>query len=225
MSITCLPDDVLDAALKSAAETFIQCLQAMPELQGAKVAIVGGMAVRHHLKGCRRTFDVDVLLFRPDRPIDYQLVRKELVSRFSGLFKERAEPLFFKYKPTDELKNKREAKCSYLVQVDIIPAYLPPYLPAQAVALEDVDISHLPFVDPLDLLAYKVHCSSMRYCLRKQKPDAEEVVKLWQECYGQEYVPLSEGQRDAIASGVDLMAEYSKQCCWRKWRLRQWVNL
>jgi hypothetical protein len=75
-------------------------------------------------KACIPVQDVDVLLFRPDRPIDYQLVRKELVSRFSGLFKERAEPLFFKYKPTDELKNKQKAKCSYLVQVDIIPEYL-----------------------------------------------------------------------------------------------------
>ncbi|PKX90197.1 uncharacterized protein P174DRAFT_463655 [Aspergillus novofumigatus IBT 16806] len=161
--------------------------------------------------------DVDVLLFRPDRPINYQLMRKELVSRFSGLFKERAEPMFFKYKHTDELKNRHKAKCSYLVQVDIIPGYL-------AMALEDVGPDHLPFVDPLDLLAYKVHYSSMRSCLDKRKQDAEDAVRLWQAYYGEEYVPLSEGQRLAIASGVDLMAEYSKWCSWRKWRLRQWVN-
>jgi hypothetical protein len=55
MNSTCLPDDILDAALESAAETLIQCLQTMPELQGAKVAIVGGMAVRHHLKNHRPT--------------------------------------------------------------------------------------------------------------------------------------------------------------------------
>ncbi|EAW19977.1 uncharacterized protein NFIA_095970 [Aspergillus fischeri NRRL 181] len=168
--------------------------------------------------------DVDVLLFRPDRPIDYQLMRKELVSRFSGLFKERTEPLFFKYKRTDELKNRRKAKHSHVVQVDIIPDYLPPYLPAQAMALEEVDRGHLPFVHPLDLLAYKVHCSSMRSRLNKRKQDAEDAVRLWQTYYGEEYAPLSEGQRVAIASGVDLMAEYSWWCRWRKWRLRQWVN-
>lgn len=42
--------------------------------------------------------DVDVLLFRPDYPINYRLIRKQLVSRFSGLFKERAGPLFFQIK-------------------------------------------------------------------------------------------------------------------------------
>ncbi|KAF4162188.1 hypothetical protein CNMCM6936_002428 [Aspergillus lentulus] len=224
MNTSYLPDDILDAALKSAAETLIQCLQTMPELEGAKVAIIGGMAVRHYLTSYRGTFDVDVLLFWPDRPIDYKLMRKELVSRFSGLFKERAEPLLFKYKPMDELKNRRKAKRSYLVQVDIIPDYLPPYLPTQAIALEEVDRGHLPFVNPLDLLAYKVHCSSMRFSLKKQKQDAEDAVRLWQTYYGEEYVPLSEEQRDAIASGVDLMAEYSRRCRLRKWRLRQWVN-
>ncbi|GFF37739.1 hypothetical protein IFM58399_04995 [Aspergillus lentulus] len=168
MNTSYLPDDILDAALKSAAETLIQCLQTMPELEGAKVAIIGGMAVRHYLTSYRGTFDVDVLLFRPDRPIDYKLMRKELVSRFSGLFKERAEPLLFKYKPMDELKNRRKAKRSYLVQVDIIPDYLRPSA----------------FVNPADLLAYKVHCSSMRSSLKKQKQDAEDAVRLWQTYYG-----------------------------------------
>ncbi|GIJ90859.1 hypothetical protein Asppvi_009824 [Aspergillus pseudoviridinutans] len=203
MNITCLPDDLRDAALKTAAETLIQCLQAMPELQGAKVAIVGGMAVQNYLTGYRRTYDVDVLLFRPDRPIDYQLMRKELVSLS---------------------QHKRKPKYSYFVQVDIIPEYLPPYLPAQAMTLEDVDIGHLPFLDPLDLLACKVHCSSMRSSLRKRKQDADDAVKLCETYYGQEYVPPSKEQRDAIASGVDLMAEFSRRSHWRKWRLRQWVK-
>jgi hypothetical protein len=91
-------------------------------------------------------------------------------------------------------------------------------------ALKEVDRGHLPFVDPLDLLAYKVHCSSMRSSLDKRNLDAEDAVGLWRTFYGEEYVPLSEEQRDAIASGVDLMAEYSRSCRLRKWRLRQWVN-
>lgn len=56
MNTSYLPDDILDAALKSAAETLIQCLQTMPELEGAKVAIIGGMAVRHYLTSYRGTF-------------------------------------------------------------------------------------------------------------------------------------------------------------------------
>ncbi|RLL95508.1 hypothetical protein CFD26_103843 [Aspergillus turcosus] len=243
MDVTSLPDDVLDAALTAAAETLIQCLQAMSGLQGAKICIIGGMAVREYMPACRRTFvsaqnpdpawwplmltgacilvqDVDVLLFRPDDPIDNHSIRKKLVSRFPHLFEEGAEFLFFKYEDTDQLN--RTWTC--LVQVDMIPEYLPPYLPAQAMMLEDVDVRHLPFIDPLDLLAYKIHCSSMRFCDKKRRRDAEDAMRLWRTRYGQEYVPLSEGQRDAIASGVDLMEEYSRQCSWRKWRLRQWVN-
>lgn len=54
MSITCLPDDLLDAALQTAAEVLIECLQTITELRRARVAILGGMAVRHHLPDYRR---------------------------------------------------------------------------------------------------------------------------------------------------------------------------
>ncbi|KAH1946955.1 hypothetical protein KXV69_005330 [Aspergillus fumigatus] len=97
----------------------------------------------------------------------------------------------------DERNNGRKAKRSYLVQVDIIPDYLPPYLPAQAMALEDVDRSHLPFVGPLDVLAYKVHCSSMRSSLDKQNQDARDAVTLWQTFYA------AKTRRHRFGSGSD----------------------
>ncbi|KAF7122746.1 hypothetical protein CNMCM5793_000856 [Aspergillus hiratsukae] len=229
MNMTCLPDDVLDAALTAAAETLIECLQAIPDLQGAKVCIIGGMAVRKYMPDYRRTFvsaqkpgpawsplmltgacilvqDVDVLLFRPDRPIDNHLIRKELVSQFSDLFEEGAEPLFFKYDHPDQFKKKSTS----LVQVDIIPEYLPPCLPAQAMTLEDVDKSHLPFVDPLDLLAYKVHCSSMRSCHKKRKQDAEDAMRLWRTRYGQDgiFQALSLEKVEAKAVGKLVREEH-----------------
>jgi hypothetical protein len=61
---------------------------------------------------CILVQDVDVLLFRPDRPIDPQWIRRELVSRFPTFFQESAQPLFFKYTEED------------WIQVDIIPEYL-----------------------------------------------------------------------------------------------------
>lgn len=94
----------------------------------------------------------------------------------------------------------------------------------EVTTLEDVNFKHLPFVEPLDQLAYKAHSSSMHSSLKKQKQDAKDAMSLWQTLYNQEYVPRSDAQRDAIASGMDLMAEYSEHCPWRKWRLRQWVN-
>ncbi|RHZ44422.1 uncharacterized protein CDV56_103499 [Aspergillus thermomutatus] len=206
MSLTHLSDNALNIALRAAARAVIQSLQAMPELQGAKVAIVGGLAVQNYVKIKRRTLDVDVLLFRPDHPIDTQWIRKELVSRFRKSFKACGQPLFFKYKCKGKRKGKRKGtrkgklkakpKCkrTYLVQVDIIPGYLPPYLPGNAMTLEDVNLKHLPFIALLDLLAYKVHSSSMRSCPKKQKQDAKDATRLWKTLYGQRYVPLSDGQ-------------------------------
>ncbi|EAW15536.1 uncharacterized protein NFIA_048730 [Aspergillus fischeri NRRL 181] len=110
-----LSDNVLRAALRAAAMALILSLQAMPELRGVHVAIIGGLAVQHYVGNRRRTSDVDVLLFSPDYSIDTRRIRKELVSRFSHLFMECADPLFFKYRHGDS---------THLVQVDLIPQYL-----------------------------------------------------------------------------------------------------
>ncbi|RHZ43269.1 uncharacterized protein CDV56_100214 [Aspergillus thermomutatus] len=187
MSLTHLSDIALNAALRAAARAVIWSLQAMPELQGAKVAIVGGLAVQNYVRNDRQTLDVDVLLFRPGHPIDTQWIRKELVSRFRKSFKACGKPLFFKYKRKGtrkgKLKAKPKCKRTYLVQVDIIPGYLPPYLPGNAMTLEGVNLKHLPFIAPLDLLAYKVHSSSMRSCPKKQKQDAKDATNLWKTLY------------------------------------------
>ncbi|KAF7122749.1 hypothetical protein CNMCM5793_000859 [Aspergillus hiratsukae] len=173
MNMTRLSEDLLDDALRAAAEALIQSLQAIPKLRKAtRVAIIGGYAVQHYVGTHRRTRDVDVLLFRPDRPIDTEWIRKELVSRFPTFFQESAQPLFFKYTEED------------WIQVDIIPEYLPPYLPAHAMTLDEVDLDHLPFLDPLDLLAYKVHCSSMRSSPDKREKDAMDVMWLWKAIFG-----------------------------------------
>jgi hypothetical protein len=91
--------------------------------------------------------------------------------------------------------------------------------------VDEVDLDHLPFLDPLDLLAYKVHCSSMRPSLDKRRKDAMDTMWLWESIYGLWFVPLSDQQRHAIDSGLELMSEYSKLCRWRKMRMRRWVNM
>lgn len=77
---------------------------------------------------CILVQDVDVLIFRPNKPIDTQWIRKELVSRFPKSFRMCGQPLFFRYKQKDNRKAKRKAKRkgkrTHLVQVDIIPGHL-----------------------------------------------------------------------------------------------------
>ncbi|RHZ54861.1 uncharacterized protein CDV56_107074 [Aspergillus thermomutatus] len=236
MNMTHLSGNDLRVALRAAARALIWSLQAMPELQEARIVIIGGMAVQHHVGAYRKTSvstlknrsqrtltrsfilvqDVDVLLFSHDHPIDTQRIRKELVSGFSYLFMECAQPLFFKY---------RDTHCTHLVQVDLIPQHLPPYLPAHAMALREIDLNYLPFIVPLDLIAYKVHCSSMRPYSRKRKQDARDARMLWGMIYSLKSVPLSQAQRQAIISGLDLMAGNSGIWRWLKGRLRRWVNI
>jgi hypothetical protein len=55
MDMTRLSDDLLDVALRAAAEALIQSLQAMPGLQKAKIVIIGGYAVQHYVGTHRRT--------------------------------------------------------------------------------------------------------------------------------------------------------------------------
>ncbi|RHZ64419.1 uncharacterized protein CDV56_101692 [Aspergillus thermomutatus] len=93
----------------------------------------------------------ELIDLRRSSSLECTITRVRFVPKFgTNSFSSIVDDEFFKYAPED------------LVQVDIIPQYLPPYLPAHAMALRDIDLNYLPFIAPLDLLAYKVHCSSMR---------------------------------------------------------------
>ncbi|RLL97202.1 hypothetical protein CFD26_104744 [Aspergillus turcosus] len=94
--------------------------------------------------------DVDILIFDRDNPNCTRAIRAELVSLIPRQFEERAQPIYFTGNPNGE------------IQVDIIPPDLPPYLPADAATLGEVNVNHLPFLTPLDLLVYKIHYYSMQ---------------------------------------------------------------
>ncbi|KAF4216917.1 hypothetical protein CNMCM6805_000499 [Aspergillus fumigatiaffinis] len=152
--------------LWEAARAVITSLQAIPERHQAKVIIIGGTALENHIPGYRRTRDVDLLVFDRDDPICTRAIRAELLSLIRRNFEERSQPMYFTGNPDN------------LIQVDIIPPDLPPYLPADAATLGEVDPNHLPFLSLLDLLVYKIHCCSMRPSRRRRRHDAEDARKL-----------------------------------------------
>ncbi|PKX99083.1 uncharacterized protein P174DRAFT_416782 [Aspergillus novofumigatus IBT 16806] len=80
-------------------------------------------------------------------------------------------PLFFKY------------ILNGWVQIDIIPQYLPPYLPAHAMTLDDVELKPSAVCCPLGLLAYNVQCSSMRFCPERRGQDAQDASMIWEVIY------------------------------------------
>ncbi|RHZ61820.1 uncharacterized protein CDV56_108170 [Aspergillus thermomutatus] len=125
------------------------------------------------------------------------------MSLFPGIFVERAQPICFTGDPEN------------LIQVDIIPPHLPPYLPAHAVTLGSVNPNHLHFLAPLDLLVYKIHCCSMRPSSDKRRQDARDAQKLVNILSGQGGIALDNSQLQAVLSGLDGMLEYSGET--REW--------
>ncbi|KAF7172420.1 hypothetical protein CNMCM6106_006640 [Aspergillus hiratsukae] len=190
--------------LWQAARAVITSLQAIPERHQAKVIIIGGAALENHVPGYRPTRDVDILIFDRDDPNSTRAIRAELLSLIPRQFEERAQPIYFTGNPNDE------------VQVDIIPPDLPPYLPADATTLGDVDLNHLPFLSLLDLLVYKIHCCSMRPSRDKRTQDAQDAHVLVNILSQQEAIALNDSQEQAVLSGLDGMLE-----CYRA-RTRQW---
>ncbi|KAF7139670.1 hypothetical protein CNMCM5793_007269 [Aspergillus hiratsukae] len=185
-----------------AARAVITSLQGIPELHQAKVTIIGGVALQNHIPD-RVTKDVDILIFDGDDPIRTRAIRAELVSLIPRNFEERAQPIYFTGNPNN------------LIQVDIIPPDLPPYLPADAATLGEVDPNHLPFLAPLDLLVYKIHCCSMRPLRRKRTQDAKDAHKLVNILSRQGAIALNDSQEQAVLSGLDGMLEYSGET--REW--------
>ncbi|KAF7137074.1 hypothetical protein CNMCM5793_006962 [Aspergillus hiratsukae] len=190
--------------LWQAARAVITSLQAIPERHQAKVIIIGGAALENHVPGYRPTRDVDILIFDRDDPNCTRAIRAELLSSIPRQFEERAQPIYFTGNPDRE------------VQVDIIPPDLPPYLPADAATLGDVDPNHLPFLSLLDLLVYKIHCCSMRPSSDKRKQDAEDAHVLVNILSQQGAIAPNDSQEQAVLSGLDGMLE-----CYGE-RTRQW---
>ncbi|PKX89403.1 uncharacterized protein P174DRAFT_425325 [Aspergillus novofumigatus IBT 16806] len=174
--------------LWEAARAAITSLQGIPELHQAKVAIIG---------------DVDILIFDGDHPICTRAIRAELVSLIPRKFEERAQPIYFTGNPDN------------LIQVDIIPPDLPPYLPADAATLGEVDPNHLPFLALLDLLVHKIHCCSLRPSPDKRAQDAKDARELVNILSRQEAIALNDSQEQAVLSGLEEMVEYSGET--REW--------
>ncbi|GFF26107.1 hypothetical protein IFM58399_01294 [Aspergillus lentulus] len=188
--------------LSEAARTVITSLQALPEapeLQRANIAIIGGLALQHHAPGYRPTKDVDILIFNRDHPICTLDVRAKLASRFPNEFEDVPEPVSSCLNIPDTIK------------VDFVPQELPPYLPAQAATLEEVDPNHLPFLPLVDLLVYKINSCGMRPTPEKQKQDAEDAQELVNILSSPGTITLDDSQKQAVVSGLDEMLEYSEE--------------
>ncbi|GFF45340.1 hypothetical protein CNMCM6936_001671 [Aspergillus lentulus] len=188
--------------LSEAARIVITSLQALPEapeLQRANIAIIGGLALQHHAPGYRPTKDVDILIFDRDHPICTLDVRAKLASRFPNEFEDVPEPVSSCLNIPDTIK------------VDCIPQELPPYLPADAATLEEVDPNHLPFLPLVDLLVYKINSCGMRPTPEKQKQDAEDAQELVNILSSQGTITLDDSKKQAVVSGLDEMLEYFEE--------------
>ncbi|GIK00924.1 hypothetical protein Aspvir_004954 [Aspergillus viridinutans] len=177
--------------LSEAAREVITSLQALPEapeLQRAKIAIIGGLALRYYAPGFRSTKDVDILIFDRDHPICTRNVQAKLASRFPDKFEYVREPVSYCLDIPDTTK------------VDFIPQELPPYLPVDALTLEEVDPNHLPFLSLPHLLVYKINSCGMRPTSDKKKQDAEDARELVDILSRQGAITLDDSQKQAVLS-------------------------
>lgn len=127
--------------------------------------------------------EVDILIFNPDRPICTLDVEAKLTSRFPNEFKDVQEPVYSCFGFADRVKVdfipqelvsviKTSLDFSSRIARRLINTLVPPYLPADAPTLEEVDPNHLPFLSLLDTLVYKIDSCSMRPLLGNRIRDA-----------------------------------------------------
>ncbi|KAG9256587.1 uncharacterized protein F5Z01DRAFT_478286 [Emericellopsis atlantica] len=181
------------AQLEQAALHIIRLIRDTPGLENTKMAVVGDLALRHHLPECDRTASIDLVISKSSSP---GRVRKEIVGHPMSPLVERSGMVFFKS------PNRWE------VEVKLIPDWLCPYLPDAARAVRD-NTASLPYISLDDLIVFKADACGLRDQEASKRQEALDVAALLD--LASEHYPLQidEDKMDRIKQALDDLVEYS----------------
>jgi hypothetical protein len=182
--------------LEQAAVGVLDELKRLPELQSARVVIVGGMAVCKYLPHHRTTQDIDFVVAGAG---DCSSITKKLMRLPNTPFKQ----------TTFEFIYKNEGLA---FQVDILNIELMRYPPPARTLVEigALMANEIPYISEVDLLVRKIYLCGCRTSLLKKKRDATDIYHLLVDLHKQtgDYVPLAADQKEHSDRGISNVIEY-----------------
>ncbi|PLB52095.1 hypothetical protein P170DRAFT_462142 [Aspergillus steynii IBT 23096] len=193
------------AHLKTAVETLITAVHSFQQKNPDKeirIAIIGGLAVRHYIGATRETMDADVLITGVDTT---ECIKRSLQSQV--IFPCAGDEIQVAVRGTFK-------------KVDLIPErVLRPFpttptefVPTSAVPIQSlVQPGHIPYLDEVELLLTKILSCLARSCPRKRRVDARDIDDLARHLTptGTMTVTLTPIQTQVMVSGLPEFVQYS----------------
>ncbi|PLB46201.1 hypothetical protein P170DRAFT_479117 [Aspergillus steynii IBT 23096] len=194
-----------DRDLRTAVENVILALQGLPGWQSRRIAVVGGVCVKHHVHPePRETNDLDLMI---ESPIDTSEVKSALVAASPHQFEMAADVFLFKV-------GTRRIQVDIMSQLFIFPwnqhedTFDEHRFPPQAISINMVQINRLPFLSLQDMVAIKAYSCGTRMTIAKNVRDANDCWEL--------AMRLPQGviwdiwHLETFANGIFYLSEYSK---------------
>ncbi|KAL4971052.1 uncharacterized protein BDV14DRAFT_194833 [Aspergillus stella-maris] len=179
--------------LEEAARAVIGGLKGMPEFNTARLVAIGGLTVLKHLPNYRSTMDVDLMINVEGAPKE---VKARLLGIPNGPFEKWAE--VFIYRTDDKQK---------LIQIDICPGWMGPYIPDTAMRICDIPAGHVPYLTELDVMVFKIRSCGLRADETKRKRDAADAFHLLKDLAENGPITLTPTQVAAVREGLPAVLE------------------
>ncbi|KAK2762065.1 hypothetical protein FQN54_001072 [Arachnomyces sp. PD_36] len=176
------------AEFEDAAETVIRILKTIPEFSNVKIVVIGGLSLWKYAREYRTTEDVDFLITAPGAPSS---VKDKLLALPSSPFQQRAQ--LFEYKTPS----------GKALQIDMTPEWQSPYIPSAAATINSIQPGALPYISPLDLVAFKINSCGLRPTPEKKLRDASDAAYLLRKLSQNGPVTLSVDQKNAVLQGLN----------------------
>ncbi|RMD39644.1 hypothetical protein DV735_g5480, partial [Chaetothyriales sp. CBS 134920] len=186
--------------LEAIASRVISILKTINEYKDARVVIIGGLAVWKYPPDGRTTKDVDFMVNISNAP---RGVKDKLLALPDSPFIQQAQ--LFYYKSTG----------GSLIQIDITPEGLSPYMPAAAIKLRDLQPGIVPYISATDLVVFKVYSCGLRAERTKRRTDASDAENLLEQLASRGPLSLTNDQKTAVEKGIDDVVAYGGKA--KKW--------
>ncbi|PVH75141.1 hypothetical protein DL98DRAFT_551790 [Cadophora sp. DSE1049] len=188
--------------LQAAASDVIEILKTVPHISSCRIAVICGLALWNSMPYGRGTKDIDFLITLDGAP---RAVKDTLLRLHGASFVQRADTFYY-IVPNGPL-----------MQVDICPGRMVPFIPASSMVISTIPIGVVPYLSATDLLAFKINSCGLRADIQKRRLDAQDAVALLAHVAQSGPLTWTPGQRLAIEKGLgDVVSNsVSNETWWR----------
>ncbi|KAI2625865.1 hypothetical protein GGR54DRAFT_637639 [Hypoxylon sp. NC1633] len=173
--------------LEHAVCDVIQNVKEIQDLRQARLLVIGGLALWHYLPEYRSTDNINFVTNISTSPSS---LKKRLLERPGSPFFQRSQALFYKGPRGREIR------------VDISPEWLSPYLPKNAMRVQEISQDQIPYVSLIDLIVFKLDSSGLRSNPIKKERDARDAAALVEFASRKGSIELSEKQEQVVEEAL-----------------------